>query len=587
MEFKRLFDAMYCQLERYPNDTALAERVGNEWVRYSTADCINNINNISKALFAMGIREGDMIGIISPNRPIWNFLDMGATQLGAVVVPIYVNISIEEYKFIFQDSGIKIAFVGDKNLYHKINSLAPELPDLQHLYCLNEYEGIPFWKDIIPLGLPIPDEEIEMMKAKVSEDQLATIIYTSGTTGIPKGVMLSHKNIVHNAVFSGEIIPLKPYQRTISFLPICHVFERTVCYLCIYFGASIHYIEKMETLGDMLKDVKPHFFSTVPRIMEKLYERIVSKGNDLKGIQRSIFNWSLALAEQYGTPASKNVFYKFQLSLADRLVFTKWRAATGGELFGIVSGAAALQPRLARIFSAAGIPVKEGYGQSESSPVVAVNRFEHKGYKFGTVGPPIPGVEVKIADDGEILVKGSNVMMGYYKRPDLTADTIDQDGWLHTGDVGKFEEGFLKITDRKKELFKTSGGKYVAPQVIENKFKESFYVEQIMVIGENKKTISAMIVPAFGTLKKWCEEHGVPHDHKEEMLNHPLVIKLFAKIRDEFNKSFSDVEKVKKFILLPDEWTIDTGEMTPTLKLKRKFIMEKYATVVADLYNES
>ena len=398
--------------------------------------------------------------------------------------------------------------------------------------------------------------------------------------------MLSHKNIVNNAVSSGEIIPLKPYQRTVSFLPICHVFERTVCYLCMYFGASIHYIEKMETLGDMLKEVKPHFFSTVPRIMEKLYERIISKGNDLKGFQKSVFDWSLRLAEKYDTPESKNIFYKAQLAIADKLVFTKWREATGGQLFGIVSGAAALQPRLSRVFSAAGIPVKEGYGQSESSPVVAVNRFYKAGVRIGTVGPPIPHVAVRIAEDGEILVSGANVMMGYYKRPDLTAETIDAEGWLHTGDVGIIEDGFLKITDRKKELFKTSGGKYVAPQVLENKYKESFFIEQIMVIGENRKTVSAMIVPAFAVLKKWCTENNIPFTNKQEIVKNPEVIKHYAKIRDGFNKTFSDVEKVKKFALIPEEWTVDTGELTPTLKLKRKIIMAKYADIVADLYNE-
>ena len=586
MEFKRLFDALYCQLERYPNDSALAERVGKEWVRYSTAECLQNINAVSKALYAMGIREGDMIGIISHNCPVWNFIDMGATQLGAVIVPIYANISPEEYKYIFNDSGIKIAFVGDKSLYNKVNALKDELPELKEIYSFHQYEGIPYWKDILPLGKDVPDEQIEDMKSGVSEDQLATIIYTSGTTGTPKGVMLSPKNIVHNAVSSGEIIPLKPYQRTVSFLPICHVFERTVCYLCMYFGASIHYIEKMETLGDMLKEVKPHFFSTVPRIMEKLYERIVDKGNHLKGFQKSVFNWALRLAEKYGTPQSRNIFYKIQLAIADKLVFVKWREATGGELFGIVSGAAALQPRLARVFSAAGIPVKEGYGQSESSPVVAVNRFYNSGVRIGTVGPPIPNVEVRIAEDGEIIVKGNNVMMGYYKRPDLTALAIDEEGWLHTGDVGIFEDGFLKITDRKKELFKTSGGKYVAPQVIENKFKESFFVEQIMVIGENKKTVSAMIVPAFPALKKWCEENGIKYTTKQEIVKNPDVIKHYAKIRDGFNKQFSEVEKVKKFSLMPDEWTIDGGELTPTLKIKRKFIMEKYADIVAELYNE-
>jgi long-chain acyl-CoA synthetase len=586
MEFRRLFDALYCQQELYPNATALAEKAGNKWVYYSTEECLKAINSISKALYAMGIREGDKVGMIAPNRPAWNFIDMGVTQLGAVLVPVYTNINDEEYSFIFKDSAVKMAFVGDKAMYSKIDGMRSDLPALQEIFTFNQHEGLPHWKDILPKGETISDELIQGLKDMVREEQLATIIYTSGTTGTPKGVMLSHKNIVSNVKSSLQVIPLKPGERTVSFLPICHIFERTVTYLCMYRGASIHYIERMETLGDNLKEVKPHFFSTVPRIMEKLFEKIVSKGEEQKGIKKKLFFWALRLAEKYGTSASENPLYKLQLSIADKLIFSKWRMATGGCLFGIVSGAAALQPRLARVFSAAGIPVKQGYGQTESSPVVAVNRFYKEGGRFGTVGPPIPDVLVKIAKDGEILVKGDNVMMGYYKRPDLTAETIDSEGWLHTGDVGEMREGFLAITDRKKELFKTSGGKYIAPQVIENKFKESFMIGEIMIIGENRKTISAMIVPNFTALRSWCEENKIHFSSKEEITTHPLVVKHYGTIRDGFNKQFSDVEKVKKITLLPDEWTIEKGEITPTLKLKRKFIMEKYAAVVADLYNE-
>jgi long-chain acyl-CoA synthetase len=422
---------------------------------------------------------------------------------------------------------------------------------------------------------------------ELKTEALATIIYTSGTTGTPKGVMLSHNNLISNIKSALAVIPIQTYYRVISALPICHVFERMVTYLFMYKGARIYYAERVESIGENLREIKPHFFTTVPRILEKAYEKIMATGNALTGIKRKLFFWAHGLAEKYDTANRGSIFYRLQLALARKLVFKKWQEAMGGEVVSIFCGAAALQPRLARIFNAAGIKVCEGYGQTESSPAIAVNRMDEKDMRFGTVGLPIPGVEVKIAEDGEILARGPNIMMGYYKRPDLTEQAIDNDGWLHTGDVGTWVEGrFLKITDRKKELFKTSGGKYVAPQVIENQYKESDLIEQVMVIGENKKTISALIVPSIPNLQAWVSQQGLKFSSKEEMLRSPEVLKKFASERDAFNKKFGDVEKVKKFVLLLDDWTVDSGELTPTLKLKRKVIMEKYKHIVNDIYKD-
>ncbi len=586
MEFKRLFDVFEYQLEHHPLQLSLAEKVEGEWKGYSTKEVVEKCRAVSNGLYHYGIRPGDKIAIIATNRPAWNMVDIGLMGIGAINVPMYPNISIEDYRYIFKEAEVKIAFVGDKPLYEKILSIRPELPSLEKIYTFNEVQGVPHWSEMLLEGEPY-QKEIEAIKSGINPNDLATIIYTSGTTGTPKGVMLSHRNIESNVKAGQPVLPVLPDMRILSSLPLCHVFERMVCYLFFYVGVSVYYAERIENLADSLKEVRPHFFTTVQRLLEKMYEKIVNKGGELKGIKKAMFDWSMKLTDNYKVDTFQNPFYELQLAIARKLVFSKWKEALGGEIIGVVSGAAALQPRLARIFNTAEIKVREGYGLTEASPAIAVNDFKRGKCMIGTVGPPLPGMEVKIAADGEICVKGPNVMLGYYKQPELTATVIDEDGWLHTGDIGELVGGeFLKITDRKKELFKTSGGKYIAPQVIENYFKESFLIDHIMVIGENKKTVSALIVPAIPSLTAWCEQQGLAFQTKEEMLKSQQVMKKFAELRDEFNKKFSEVERVKKFILVPDEWTVDTGEITPTLKLKRKVIQEKYKQVIAEIYKD-
>jgi long-chain acyl-CoA synthetase len=586
MEFKRLFDIFDYQLEHHALQVSLAGKVNDQWVSRSTAEIVEQCRDLSNGLYRHGIRPGDKVAIIATNRPEWCIADVAIMGVGAINIPVYPNISIDDYRYIFNDAEVKIAFVGDKALYSRISSIQHEIPSLERIYTFTDVPGTHQWTELLLPGDPYKNE-IEAIKASIKPDDLATIIYTSGTTGTPKGVMLSHNNIVSNVLSAFHVLPLFPDMRILSSLPLCHIFERMVCYVYMYVGVSIYFAEKVENMAENLKDVKPHFFTTVPRLLEKMYEKILQKGNDLQGIKKTLFDWSLRLAEKYEADTFQGPWYELQLYIARKLVFKKWQEALGGHVVGIVTGAAALQPRLARVFNAAGIKVREGYGQTESSPAVAVNDFKKGKCKIGTVGPPLPGVQVKIAEDGEICIKGPLVMLGYYKQPELTAQVIDEEGWLHTGDIGALVDGtFLKITDRKKELFKTSGGKYVAPQVIENKFKESFLIDQIMVVGENKKTVSALIVPSLPSLTAWCEQQGLAFKSKEEMLKSQQVIKKYAEIRDEFNKRFSDVERVKKFVLMLDEWTVDSGEITPTLKLKRKVIQEKYKRIIAELYND-
>jgi long-chain acyl-CoA synthetase len=586
MEFKRLFDVMDYQLEHHPLQVSLVSKVDNQWVSQSTAEVVEQCREMSNGLYRYGVRPGDKVAIVSTNRPEWTIADIAMMSIGAINVPVYPNISIDDYRYIFNDAGVKLAFVGDKALYGKISSIMHEIPTLERIYTFSEVNGAHYWKELLVKGEPFKNE-IDTIKKSINPDELATIIYTSGTTGIPKGVMLSHTNIVSNVLSAYPVLPILPDMKVLSSLPMCHIFERMVCYAYMFVGLSLYYAERVESMAECLKEVKPHFFTTVPRLLEKMYEKILSKGSELTGIKKMLFDWSLRLADKYEVDTFQNPFYELQLFIARKLVFRKWHEALGGNVTGIVSGAAALQPRLARIFNAAGIRVREGYGQTETSPAIAVNDFKKGRCRIGTVGPALPGVTIKIAPDGEICIKGPNVMLGYYKQPELTAQVIDEEGWLHTGDIGELVDGeFLKITDRKKELFKTSGGKYVAPQVIENKFKESFLIDQIMVLGENKKTVSALIVPSLPSLSAWCEQQGLTFKTKEEMLRSQQVIKKYAEIRDDFNKRFSEVEKVKKFVLLLDEWSVDSGEITPTLKLKRKVILDKYKSIIADLYND-
>jgi long-chain acyl-CoA synthetase len=537
-----------------------------------------------------GSVEGrDKIAVLSNNRPEWLILDLAIQQTGAILTPIYPTISPNELEFIFNDASIKMVFVSDQELYNKVQSVRSKTPSVQAVYSFNELSGVLNWKELLHNGTASDLEKLQSIKDAIRPDELATILYTSGTTGFPKGVMLSHQNIMENVQNVEEIVSAvaNASDRCLSFLPLNHIFERMVSYIYMYIGVSIYYAESIDTVGDNLKEVKPTLFTTVPRLLEKVYEKIMAKGRELTGVKKNLFFWAVGVANKFELDKNQGFVYNIQLAIANKLIFSKWRDALGGNVKAIVTGAAACQVRLLRIFTAAKIVVMEGYGLTETSPVISVNRFDPSGRRFGTVGQGIKNVEVKLAEDGEICCRGSNVMMGYYKRPDLTAECIDNENWFHTGDIGTWVEGnFLKITDRKKEIFKTSGGKYVAPQPIENKMKESPFIEQMMVVGPERKFTAALIVPAFANLKTWCEKNGVPHQSNDEMISSPRVQEHYKSIVEKFNVQFNHIEQVKKFELLNAEWTIDGGELTPTLKLKRKVITEKYSDAIERIYAE-
>lgn len=589
VEFNRLFDALYYQYEFTPKADAICGKENGHYVKYSTQEVINIVNQLSCALLAYGIQPDDKVALASPNRPEWNFVDIAVQQIGAILVPVYPTISEGDYKFIFNDASVKLVFVADWELYTKISNVKPDIPTLQDIYTFNKIEGAKLWKELLPLATPELQLRVEELKAAVKPESLATIIYTSGTTGNPKGVMLSHNNIVSNVKAVQPILPVSSKHTSLSFLPLCHIFERVVFFYYTYVGVSIYYAESLETLVDNLKEVKPHFFSCVPRLLEKVYGKIVGKGMELTGIKKKLFFWALDLGLRWDENGKNGWWYDTQLSLANKLIFTKWREALGGNVLGIVTGAAALQPRLCRVFNAANIPVREGYGQTETSPVVTFNRFEKGGLKVGTIGTVIPGVEVKLADSNqEILVKGPNVMLGYYNRPDLTAEAIDADGWLHTGDVGEYLEGrFIKITDRLKELFKTSGGKYIAPQVLENKMKEIPLIEQILILGNDRNYVAALIVPNYLNLQEYCKHKGYDTSSKKAIVSNPEVKAKYMREVNKLNPQFGKWEQIKKIELLEDEWSIDTGELTPTMKIKRKVVLEKYKTLIDEIYKDS
>lgn len=583
---KRLFDVARFQLAHYPKTDMLTAKVNGNWTPYSTREVVEMSDMFSRGLLVLGVKPGDKIAMISNNRPEWNIADIGILQTGAIDVPVYPTISENDYKFIFNDAEVKLCLVSDKALYDKVMLIKNEVPTLKEVYSFEQIPGVKNWKEILDAGMKGDQNEVEKIKSGISENDLATLIYTSGTTGTPKGVMLSHKNIVSNSYACMERLPVDQNARALTFLPVCHVYERMIHYLYMLRGVSIYYAESMDTIGDNLKEVKPHVFSAVPRLLEKVYDKIVAKGNELSFPKKNLFNWALKLGHEYDV-IGKSGWYKFRLSIARALVFKKWKQALGGNVRAVASGSAALQPRLARVFMAAGIPVMEGYGLTETSPVVSVNCEENNAVRIGTVGLPIRDVEVKFAEDGEICVKGPNLMLGYYKRPDLTKEVIDSEGWFHTGDIGTLVEGrFLKITDRKKEIFKTSGGKYVAPQMIENKFKESSFIEQVMVIGENQKHPAALIVPAFSFVKSWCEKHGIAAKTHEEIAGNEEVKKRIMEEINRMNPNFGQWEQVKKIELLPEEFSIANNELTPTLKLKRKVILAKYAHLINKIYAE-
>lgn len=570
----------------------LAGKVGGSWKKYSTADVKGIVDQLSAGLLNMGVGCGDMsaegrdkIAILSKNRPEWVMLDLAVQQIGAILVPVYPTINVNELEFVLRDAQVKIVFVNDEDLFLKVFSLKDKLPGLKEIFSFDHVANSRHWKEVTAASTPEKIEEISSISARIKYGDLATIIYTSGTTGTPKGVMLSHSNILSNVMACIPCFPPGEGLRALSFLPLNHIFERMVTYLYLFRGTSIYYAESLETIADNLKEVNPNMFSTVPRLLEKVYDRIMQKGNALSGTSKKLFFWAHSLAEKFEINKNQGFWYNFKLSIANKIIFSKWREGLGGHIKCVVTGGAACQVRLIRIFTAARIPVMEGYGLTETSPVISVNRYQESGRRFGTVGPLIDGVEVKIAEDGEILCKGPNVMLGYYKRPDLTAQEII-DGWYHTGDIGDLsKDNFLKITDRKKELFKTSGGKYVAPLAIENKLKESPFVEQVMLVGADMKFVSALIVPSYPSLLGWARKNNIGETSHEDLIKNEKVIEMYKELVESFNKFFNHVEQVKKFELLSHEWSVDTGEMTPKMSIKRKVVLEKYRDAIERMYN--
>jgi len=589
MELNRTFDLLALYKQKWPEkEDALASRQKGVWRKYSIEEYANTASYFSYALLATGFQKGDKIATITNNRPEWNITDMGASQAGVIHVPIYPTISDEEFNYILSHSGVRMLIVSDLGIYKKLKSICEKLPSIENIYTFNETDQAPGFGELIKLGREKETdfkERLEKVKESILPDDTLSITYTSGTTGKPKGVMLTHRNFLENIWGCSQCFTLEPHYRVLSFLPLCHVFERMVNYFYHYAGVSIYYAENMGTIADNLKELKIDLFVTVPRLMERVYDKIISKGKGLKGLKKQLFFWAVNLGLKYEVNTT-NRWYLFRLKLARRLIFRKWQEALGGNLKFIIAGGASLQVRLARIFWAAGIPVLEGYGLTETSPVVSVNFFERPGnVKFGTVGPVLPNVEAKIAEDGEILVRGDNVMKGYYKDPEQTAAVIDEKGWFHTGDIGVFEEGkFLKITDRKKEMFKTSSGRYIAPQLIENKLKESLFIEQAMVVGENEKFVSALISPHFEFLHNWCFLHNIHYRDNEELLKIPEVTERYQREINEINKSLGQTEQIKRFRLVHEEWAPETGELSPTLKLRRHVIYEKHKEILDKIY---
>ncbi len=582
VQITRVFDLLKYNLENFPKPEFISGKIRGEWYKYSTADFVATTDSLSKGLAGIGVGKGSRVAVMSPNRPEWNICDYAIMQLGAYQIPLYPTLAEHDVKFIIEDAEISIVFVADITLYEKVKKVVAEVKHEVKVYTLDKVEGVSNWQELVDAGNSDTSIDLEGYRAAVTANDILTIIYTSGTTGTPKGVMLTHNNLVQNFKESAILLP-NNVTSALSFLPLSHIFERMISYLYAYLNISVYYAESMETIVADIQHVKPSGFSTVPRLLEKVYDKIVEKGKALTGLKKNIFFWSLALAEKYDVHNSW--WYNFKLGIARKLVFKKWQEALGGNIEVIISGGAALNPRLARVFWAAGLPVFEGYGLTETSPVISVNNFD--AVKFGAVGKPLAGVEVKIAHDGEILVKGHNIMKGYYNRPDLTAETIDSEGWFHTGDIGELSEGFLKITDRKKEIFKTAGGKYVAPQMIENKIKEAALIEQIMVLGENRKFPAALVVPNFEALKVWCRTKGIGFESNENVIQNAAVLDKFKRLIDSSNTTFGKWEQVKQFALLPREWSIDGGELTPKLSLKRKVILDNYKETIEKIYKDA
>ena len=583
---KRLFDLPYRQLELFPNLKMLNTKVEGKWVPITSQGFIDMVNEVSKGLVANGVKPGDKVGLISENRLEWNVIDFAIQQVGGVVVAIYPNISDADYQYIFKDAAIQLCIVSNQDLYNRITNLKSNLPSLEKLYMINKAEGATNLQALINDGKSIDQAEIEALKNQVKEDDFATLIYTSGTTGNPKGVMLSHKNILSNSIAADRPTPTKAYDKSLTFLPACHAYERMIQYLYMYKGMQVYYAESMDTIGENMKEVCPDMISAVPRLLEKVYEKIMAKGNELTGFKRRLFFWAVKIGEQYDpNPENRTFTYNIKYAVAHRLVLSKWKEGLGGNLGAVCSGSAALNQRLMRLYFAAKVNVYEGYGLTEASPLISVNSYQD-GVLIGTVGPAIPGVEFKLAEDGEILVKGPNVMLGYYNNPEATAEVI-KEGWLYTGDIGEIIDGkFLKIVDRKKEMFKTSGGKYIVPTQIESKMVESDFIEQFMVVGEGQKFPAALVVPSYQNLKDWAKVNAttILNLEKEQFLNDEVIVNKVNTEVERINKNFGSWEQIKKIKILPHEFTIEGGELTPTLKLKRKVIVKKFEKEIEEIY---
>jgi len=586
MEVKRIFDLLPRYQKLFGNKPdVLAGKEGKEWVKHDLNEYITKSNNISYGLLNLGLQKGDKIASITHNRPEWNFLDFGIQQIGAIHIPIYPTISDNDYTYILKHAEVKYIFVSGQEMYRRIKHIVPEVPSIKTVYSFSDLEGVEHFSEVILLGEKNPQvEKLEQIKNSITEDDIATIIYTSGTTGNPKGVILLHRNIVSNFVSFSTIPPMGPNHRALSFLPLCHIYERSTSYMYQYLGISVYYSE-IATVGDSIKEVSPDIICTVPRILEKIYDKIIAKGRKLKGIKKVVFFWALHLATLYKPDNGNSWYYRLKLKVAKKIVFAKWKEGLGGKLDLIVSGAASLQPRLARVFWAAGFRILEGYGLTETSPAISANTLDPKGVKFGSVGFVLRGVTVQIAEDGEILVKSPGLMREYYKEPELTKEAIDEEGWFHTGDIGEIDEDkHLKITGRKKEIFKTSFGKYISPQLIENKFKESAFIDNIFVCGENQKFAGALIIPDFAHLKTWCDRKDIPFTTNQEILNLPRIQNRFRKEVKKYNEYFGDSEQIIKYKTMHTEWTIESGELTATLKLRRTFINNKYSKEIEMLF---
>lgn len=590
-EPKRLFDCIELAINNHPDRVILAGKENGKYREYKAPEIKEIVDKLACGLMKLGFGSGDgtpegkdKIAIIAKNRPEWVFVDLAVQKTGAVLTPIYPTIGENELEFILQDASVKLIIMNDESFMDKISPISERIPLLKTLYTFEPSETIPNWKDLMKGITPEDLKNLEESASKVGNKDLATMIYTSGTTGRPKGVMLSHNNILSNVLDSMPCFPPGENLRALSFLPLNHIFERMIIYIYLFKGVSAYFAESIDTIVDNLKEVKPNLFTTVPRLLEKVYEKIMAKGSELKGIKRKLFFWAHGLAKRFEINQNQGWWYNFQLNLANKIIFNKWREALGNEIICIVSGGAACPTKLVRIFTAARLIIMEGYGLTETSPVISVNRYEEKNRMFGTVGPLIDNVEVKIAEDGEILCKGPNIMMGYYKQPQETAEVMDGE-WLKTGDIGTLVDGkFLKITDRKKEIFKTSGGKYVAPLAVEGRMNESRFIEHTIVLGPGRKFVTALIAPSFDNLQLWAKQNGINEPNRAALLKNEKVLNLYHSEVTRLNDGLNHIEQVKKFVLLPDEWSVDTGEMTPKLSLRRKVITSKYEKLIDGMY---